>query len=80
MKRLLVAFRNFANTLKRRSLRGTTAVNIITLANGNQMVNSYDSQNMGGKKKDKCKFVTVFTDFSTTLLTRIRAGTYISTH
>ena len=41
MKKLLVAFRNFANTPKKRSLRGTTAVNItrITLVNGNEMAN-----------------------------------------
>ena len=46
MKKLLVAFRNFVNTPKKRSLRGATAVNIITLANGKEMVYSYHSQNM----------------------------------
>jgi len=46
MKQLLVAFRNFAKTPKKRSSRGTTAVNVITLANGDEMVHSYDSQNL----------------------------------
>jgi hypothetical protein len=46
IKELLVAFRNFANAPKKRSLRGTTAAYIITVAKGNEMVNSYDSQKM----------------------------------
>jgi hypothetical protein len=82
MKKLLVAFRYFANTPKKRSLRGNTAVNItcIALANGNKMVNSYGSQKTKKIKKGKCKFVSVFTHFNTTPLTRIREGTYVSTH
>jgi hypothetical protein len=39
IQKLLVAFLNFANALKKRPLRGNKAVNIIKLANGNETVN-----------------------------------------
>jgi hypothetical protein len=51
MQKLLVAFLNFANAPKKRPLRGNKAVNIITLAVGNEIVNPYDSQKI--KKREQ---------------------------
>jgi hypothetical protein len=80
MKKLLVAFRNFANTPKKRSLRGTTAVNITRITLTGMKWQIHTTHKKKKKKEGKCKFLSVFTDFNTTPLTRIREGTYTSTH
>ena len=66
--------------LRTRLKSDATAVNVITLAIGNAIVHSHDSQKIKKEKDAKCKYARVFTYLHTTLLTRIRDGTYISKH